>query len=59
MKISFEKIQKYQERFMKLDHMEFDTVGDLFTHKELRELIGILGNLLFFMHMTNKEGLEI
>lgn len=59
MKISFDKIKEYQERFMKLDHIEFDTVGDLFTHKELRELIGILGNLLFFMHMTHKEDLDI
>lgn len=59
MKIKFEKIVEYQERFMKLDHIEFDTVGDLFTHKELKELIGILGNLLYFMHMTRRKDLEI
>lgn len=59
MKIEFKKIVEYQERFMKLDHIEFDTVGDLFTHKELKELIGILGNLLYFMHMTHREELSI
>lgn len=59
MKIDFKKIEEYQQRFMKLDHIEFDTVGDLFTHKELKELIGILGNLLYFMYVTHREDLEI
>lgn len=59
MKIDFKKIEEYQVRFIKLDKIEMDIVGDLFTHKELRELIGILGNLLFFMHITHKESLDI
>jgi len=59
MKIPFKRIQKYQERFMKLDHIDCREVVDIFTHKELRELIGILGQLLYFMHMTHKENLDI
>lgn len=59
MKISFKRIWEYQERFMKLDHIDCCEVAEIFTHKELRELIGILGQLLYFMHMTHKENLDI
>lgn len=58
MKITFERIKEYQERFIKLDHIDMYNVGEFFTHKELKELIDILGNLLYFMYMTNKDYLD-
>ena len=59
MKISSNKIMKYLERFMELDHIDRRKVVEIFTHKELRELIGILEQLLFFMYMAHKENFDI
>lgn len=55
MKISFERIEEWQLRFMKLNHDKKQIITDTYHHDELDEIIYILGNLLYFMHMTNKK----
>mgnify|MGYP007012481077 CR=1 FL=1 len=58
MKITFERIEEWQNHFHELNHSNLNIVTYEFTHEELNELIFILGNLLYFMHMTNKTGFE-
>lgn len=58
MKITFERIEEWQNHFRILNHSKSDNVTWGFTHDELNELIFILGNLLYFMHMTHKTGFE-
>lgn len=59
MKITFERIEEWQHHFEILNHSKSELVTWGFTHEELNELIFILGNLLYFMHMTHKTGFEI
>lgn len=59
MKITFERIEEWQIHFHELNHSKSDIVTYGFTHDELNELIFILGNLLYFMHMTHKTHFEM
>ena len=58
MKITFERIEEWQNHFRILDHSKSELVTWVFSHEELNELISIFGNLLYFMCMTNKTYLE-
>lgn len=55
MTITFDRIAEWQTHFRILDHSKSELITWGFTHDELNELIFILGNMLYFMHMTNRE----
>lgn len=57
--ISFEHIKDMQMRFMDLRHIQIDiqspVMSPTLNEQDIEDLIYVLGQLLYFMHMTNRE----
>lgn len=57
--ISFERIKEIQMRFMDLHHIQIDfqspVMSPTLNEEEIKEIIYVLGQLLYFMTVTHKE----